>query len=108
MSTAELNERAPFEREALSHLDALYAFALKLARSRDDAEDLVSDTLLRAWADVVDDGEPRMLLPGRELEQGDDERGTGRGLAHVVHRDDPEGLTHPVEHVRFATDPPQL
>ena len=49
MSTAELNERAPFEREALSHLDALYAFALKLARSRDDAEDLVSDTLLRAF-----------------------------------------------------------
>jgi RNA polymerase sigma-70 factor (ECF subfamily) len=41
--------RAAFEREALAHLDALYAFALKLARSRDDAEDLVSDTLLRAF-----------------------------------------------------------
>jgi RNA polymerase sigma-70 factor (ECF subfamily) len=41
--------RAQFEREALAHLDALYAFALKLARSRDDAEDLVSDTLLRAF-----------------------------------------------------------
>jgi len=40
--------RAQFEREALVHLDALYSFALKLARSRDDAEDLVSDTLLRA------------------------------------------------------------
>ena len=64
--------------------------------------------ILRGWADVVDDGEPRMLLPGREIEQGDDERGTGRGLAHVVRRDDPEGLEHPAEHVRFATDPPQL
>jgi RNA polymerase sigma-70 factor, ECF subfamily len=40
--------RSRFEREALQHLDALYGFALKLARSRDDAEDLVSDTILRA------------------------------------------------------------
>jgi len=40
--------RAEFDREAMVHLDALYSFALKLARSRDDAEDLVSDTLLRA------------------------------------------------------------
>ena len=47
---AEVAERrAQFEREALAHLDALYAFALKLARARDDAEDLVSDTLLRAF-----------------------------------------------------------
>ena len=41
--------RQRFEDEALPHLDALYAFALKLARSRDDAEDLVSDTILRAF-----------------------------------------------------------
>jgi RNA polymerase sigma-70 factor, ECF subfamily len=41
--------RAQFEREALVHLDAMYSFALKLARGRDDAEDLVSDTLLRAF-----------------------------------------------------------
>jgi RNA polymerase sigma-70 factor (ECF subfamily) len=41
--------RQRFEREALAHLDALYAFALKLSRSRDDAEDLVGDTMLRAF-----------------------------------------------------------
>ena len=41
--------RAQFEREALVHLDAMYSFALRLARSRDDAEDLVSDTILRAF-----------------------------------------------------------
>jgi RNA polymerase sigma-70 factor (ECF subfamily) len=41
--------RAQFEREALAHLDAMYSFALKLARARDDAEDLVSDTVLRAF-----------------------------------------------------------
>ena len=32
----------------LVHLDALYGFALKLTRSPDDAEDLVSETILRA------------------------------------------------------------
>lgn len=41
--------RRRFESEALGHLDALYAFALKLARAPDDAEDLVSDTMLRAF-----------------------------------------------------------
>jgi RNA polymerase sigma-70 factor, ECF subfamily len=46
--TDRVARRAQFEREALVHLDALYSFALKLARSRDDAEDLVSDTMLRA------------------------------------------------------------
>ena len=41
--------RSQFEQEALVHLDALYSFALKLTRARDDAEDLVSDTVLRAF-----------------------------------------------------------
>jgi RNA polymerase sigma-70 factor, ECF subfamily len=48
VSNAEVVRRAEFEREALLHLDALYSFALKLSRSRDDAEDLVSDTMLRS------------------------------------------------------------
>lgn len=37
-----------FETEAMRHLRALYSFALKLSRSPDDAEDLVSDTFLRS------------------------------------------------------------
>lgn len=41
--------RARFDAEAMAQLDALYSFALKLTRARDDAEDLVSDTLLRAF-----------------------------------------------------------
>lgn len=43
------DRRTQFEQEALVHLDALYSFALKLARAREDAEDLVSDTMLRAF-----------------------------------------------------------
>jgi RNA polymerase sigma-70 factor, ECF subfamily len=46
---AEGARRTQFETEALHHLDALYGFALKLARTRDDADDLVSDALLRAF-----------------------------------------------------------
>jgi RNA polymerase sigma-70 factor (ECF subfamily) len=41
--------RAQFEREVTAHLDGLYTFALKLARLRHDAEDLVSDTIVRAF-----------------------------------------------------------
>ena len=47
--SGDVAQRARFEEEALVHMDALYNFALKLARVRDDAEDLVSDTLLRAF-----------------------------------------------------------
>lgn len=40
--------RAMFEAEMLANLDALYSFALKLSHSRDEASDLVSETVLRA------------------------------------------------------------
>ena len=40
---------ADFEREALPHLGALYSAALRMTRNEKDAEDLVQDTLLRAY-----------------------------------------------------------
>lgn len=43
------DRRSQFEQAALPHLDALYTSALRLARNRDDAEDLLQETVLRAY-----------------------------------------------------------
>src|SRR5882757_7349932 len=41
--------KADFEREAMPHMPALYAAALRMTRNERDAEDLVQDALLRAY-----------------------------------------------------------
>jgi RNA polymerase sigma-70 factor, ECF subfamily len=41
--------RESFEREVLAHLDSIYSMALRLARDPEDANDLVQDTILRAF-----------------------------------------------------------
>jgi RNA polymerase sigma-70 factor (ECF subfamily) len=47
-SDAELTAR--FERDALPLLDVLYGGARRITRNRADAEDLVQDTMLRAYS----------------------------------------------------------
>src|SRR5688572_24589898 len=42
-------QRQEFQEEALPYLDALYGTAMRLTRSPSDAEDLVQDTLLKAY-----------------------------------------------------------
>src|SRR5215831_34909 len=42
-------KRAEFERQALVHTDALFGAAYRLTRNARDAEDLVQDSLLRAY-----------------------------------------------------------
>lgn len=49
-SSARTKKRDQFEREALVHLDALYARGLRLTGGDEArAEDLVQDAMLRAW-----------------------------------------------------------
>ena len=40
---------AEFEREALPHMDILYNYAVRMTGSRDDADDLVQETYLKAY-----------------------------------------------------------
>lgn len=42
--------KAEFKREMLSVLPALRAFAISLSRKNDKADDLVQDTIMKAWA----------------------------------------------------------
>jgi RNA polymerase sigma-70 factor (ECF subfamily) len=50
MTIPSADDRAWFEREAMSALPELYGAALRLARNRADAEDLAAEAIARAWA----------------------------------------------------------
>ncbi len=44
-----LGTRESFEREVIPHLDSIYSMALRLARNPEDANDLLQETVLRAY-----------------------------------------------------------
>jgi len=43
------DRRKQFEEQALVHLDAVYTMAMRLARNAEDANDLLQETVLRAY-----------------------------------------------------------
>ncbi len=45
------------------HLDALFRAAHRLARNRADAEDLVQDTCVRAYARIAEPRDPQLIKP---------------------------------------------
>lgn len=49
-SESQQERKARFEAEAMQYVDQLYAAALRMARNRADAEDLVQEAYLKAFA----------------------------------------------------------
>ena len=65
MMSRQTQPRSDFERQALVHTDALYGAAYRLTRNPRDAEDLVQDTVLRAyrfWASYQQDSNCKAWL----------------------------------------------
>jgi len=49
LTTKEIKKQQDFNDEILPHLDALYNFALRLTSDPNDAEDLVQDSIVKAF-----------------------------------------------------------
>lgn len=49
LTKEEVRKQEDFEEEIIPHLDAVYNFALRLTTDPNDAEDLVQDTIVKAY-----------------------------------------------------------
>jgi RNA polymerase sigma-70 factor (ECF subfamily) len=49
LNELELEKQQKFESETVPHQDALYNYALKIARNADDAQDLLQETYFKAY-----------------------------------------------------------
>lgn len=49
LTQEEVQKQKDFEEEIIPHLDAMYNFALRLTSDPNDAEDLVQDTIVKAY-----------------------------------------------------------
>ena len=49
LTREEVQKQKDFEEEIIPHLDAMYNFALRLTSDPNDAEDLVQDTIVKAY-----------------------------------------------------------
>ena len=65
MSKRQLNKQQAFNEEILPHLDSLYNFALRLTTDPSDSEDLVQDTIVKAFRFFDSYEKPPILLVGR-------------------------------------------
>ena len=53
MSKRKLDKQQAFNEEILPHLDSLYNFALRLTTDPSDSEDLVQDTIVKAFRFLI-------------------------------------------------------
>ncbi|MBI3353118.1 MAG: sigma-70 family RNA polymerase sigma factor, partial [Nitrospirae bacterium] len=54
-----MEKRSQFEEKVLGLLNELFGVALRLAKNRDDAEDLVAETITKAWLNRLDLKDPQ-------------------------------------------------
>jgi len=60
---APFSQRDYFSQHIESHLDQLYGAAVRLTRNPHDAQDLVAETVTRAWASIESLQDPNRLVP---------------------------------------------